>query len=288
MVCCPCTAQALSSPSSWLGGCSRGTAGWQVNHFQTSNAAVSLSTVLPFHCTASLASKENKAYGVLFCMCVEQSPWQTSFSCWQISIKFVSRVEISATLRSYKFCENKQPGKEETSPHWYSYCGKGQRRSLYLTAHLDGRHKAPGFSLDVELLVYYFPSPSQGKAPHNETRSSELHICAKDGFAVSAIFRARLADRLLTWPLWISSLSTVARACSWSVCMSPFWLLANKVFFFFLNRAQMITQSQLSLASCLQNLFYEVNVYAFRLPLGLYNHSAHGCRINLFLQLAKE
>lgn len=57
---------------------------------------------------------------------------------------------------------------------------------------------------------------------------------------------------------------------------------------FFYNRAQMLTQSQLSLASCLQNLFYEVNVYAFRLPLGLYTHSAHGCRINLFLQLAKE
>lgn len=46
--------------------------------------------------------------------------------------------------------------------------------------------------------------------------------------------------------------------------------------------------SQLSLASCLQNVFYEVNVYAFRLLLGLYTHSAHGCRINLFLQLAKE
>lgn len=74
MACCPCTAQALSSPCSCLGGCSTGNAGWQVNHFQTSNAAVSLHTVLLFHCTAILASKANKTCGVLFCMCVEESP----------------------------------------------------------------------------------------------------------------------------------------------------------------------------------------------------------------------
>lgn len=82
-------------------------------------------------------------------------------------------------------------------------------------------------------------------------------------------------------PLWQGPVPEVC-AC----LPSGFW--QTRFFFFFLNRAQMITQSQLSLASCLQNLFYEVNVYAFRLPLGLYNHSAHGCRINLFLQLAKE
>lgn len=179
--------------------------------------------------------KRTRLVGSCFACVLKKVPDKLLSAVGRFQSNLLSRVEISATLCSYKFCENKQPGKEETSPHWYFYCGKGQR-SLYLATHLDGRHKAPGFSLAVELLVYYFPSPSQGKTPHSETRSSWLHICTKDGCAVSAVFRAQPTDRLLSWPLWISSLSTVARASSWSVCISPFWLLANKVvftFFFF-------------------------------------------------------
>lgn len=166
--------------------------------------------------------------------------------------------------------------------------GKAKVGACISLQHLDGRHKAPGFSLAMELFVY-FPIPSQGEALRNERWSwGCFPICIKDGSAVSAALRAQATGGLFPGP----SGSLLCPLCQSPVCevcaCLPAGCWQRRTFFFFLNRAQTLTQSQLSLASCLQNLFYEVNVYAFRLPLGLYNHSAHGCRINLFLQLAKK
>lgn len=104
-------------------------AGWLVSLSQCNS--IPLGIVLPFCCTCSLAlhlqpgfSRQQGSWGLASHLWKKVLEGLSTI--WQISIKFIRRAEISATLCSLnKFCENKQPGKEETSPHWYSYCGKG-------------------------------------------------------------------------------------------------------------------------------------------------------------------
>lgn len=68
--------------------------------------------------------------------------------------------------------------------------GKAKVGACILLQHLDGRHKAPGFSLAMELFVY-FPVPSQGEALHSERWGwGWLPICREDGSAAKAALGA--------------------------------------------------------------------------------------------------
>lgn len=113
-----------------------------------------------------------------------------------------------------------------------SCCGKG--RSCYLATHLDGRHKAPGFSLAVELFVY-FPGPSQGKALCSETRSSGgwFHICLKDGCAVNAVLGSQAAFSLGPFGFLHCPLrkGPVLEVCAY--LPSGFWQTSFLLLFFF-------------------------------------------------------
>lgn len=102
--------------------------------------------------------------------------------------------------------------------------GKAKVGACISLQHLDGRHRAPGFSLSMELFVY-FPIPSQGKALRSKRWSwGWFPICSKDGSAGSAELRAQSTGGLfpgfsgsLLCPLWQRPVREVC-ACLPSGC----------------------------------------------------------------------
>lgn len=191
---------------------------WALSDCQCSS--IPLGTVLPFCCTCSLAAQESKAHGVLLHICVRESPWQhlSTFGRFQSNSSGGWRPQqLYALLTS--FVKINSQVKRRQVLIGIPIVGKAKVWACISLQHLDGRHKAPGFSLVME-LCFHFPTPSPGEALHCERRSwGWFPICSKDGSAGTAALWAQSRDSLFLGPF--GSLSTVAKAGVWNVCTSP-------------------------------------------------------------------
>lgn len=202
--------------------------------------SIPLGTVLPFCCTCSLTSQDSKVHGVLPWICVRESPWQhfSIFGRFQSNLSGGWRSQQLHILLKCFVKINSQVKRRQVLID-ISVVRKAKVWICISLQHLDGRHKAPGFSLVMEPF-FHLLTPSPGEALHSERWSwGWFPICSKDGNAGTSALWAQSRDSLFLGPFgW---LSTVAKAGVWDVCTSP-----SGCWTVFYNGAQILTQSTVS------------------------------------------